>query len=111
MRNFLQQLQALMGRTNRDVTFWLIFILFSAGEENSLSSKLKTHTPIPQELRWVLNFVFAVFKGGQGPRLVPFQLPARLFVPENQLYQLEHKPQIIPKLIPRLGGEKYTNLL
>lgn len=36
MRNFLQQLQALLGRAKRDVTFWIIFILFSAGEENSL---------------------------------------------------------------------------
>lgn len=42
MRNFLQPLQALLGRANRDVTVWIIFILFSAGEE-SLSSKLK-HT-------------------------------------------------------------------
>lgn len=37
MRSFLQQFQALLGRMNREVTFWIIFILFSAGEENSLS--------------------------------------------------------------------------
>lgn len=75
MRNFLQQLQALLGRANRDVTFWIIFILLSAGEENSLWLQVKN---IIQQVR---NFLFSVLENGLGPRFVSFPAPSEVIHP------------------------------